>query len=95
MHKKLGIPETEVPVLRDYYFRQFGTTLRGLISDFQVDAEEYLQFVHDIQLEDYIHPDESLQKMIISLPQKKFVFTNADSRHAHRVLSFLQLDSLF
>jgi len=95
MEQRLGIPADDVPDIRDGYFKQYGTTLRGLQANHQVDADEYLAFVHDIPLQDYLHPDPQLRSMLLSLPQKKFIFTNADARHAGRVLDALGLQDCF
>lgn len=95
MRDRLGIPAEEVPVLREQYFKTYGTTLRGLQTERNVDAEDYLAFVHDLPLKDYLTPNPLQRKVIASLPSRKLIFTNADVNHAKRVLSVLQLDDLF
>lgn len=95
MIEKLGLSPDEVARLREYYYHTYGTTLRGLQHDYQIDADEYLRYVHNIPLEKYLKPNRKLKEMIRSLPQTKWVFTNADSEHANRVLQVLELDDLF
>ena len=95
MHDQLGIPWDEIPLLRERYFREYGTTLRGLQTLYQVDVDSYLSFVHDIPLNQYLHPDKKVKKIINDLPQNKFIFTNADSEHAKRVLNALDLSDCF
>lgn len=95
MHDRLGIGWDDIPTIRDNLFRKYGTTLRGLQANYPVDAEEYLAYVHDISLQDYIRPDKDLRLMLNSLPQKKIIFTNADASHAKRVLAVLDLESCF
>lgn len=95
MVERLKLTPSEVEVLREHYYHQYGTTLRGLQLHYQVDANEYLAFVHDIRLEEYLHPDPHLREMIESLPQAKWVFTNADADHARRVLAILRLEGCF
>ena len=95
MNERLGLSWEIIPELRRTYFETYGTTLRGLQANYQIDADDYLQFVHDIPLQDYIKPDPNLKEMIQSLPYRKFIFTNADSRHAERVLNALKLDNCF
>jgi putative hydrolase of the HAD superfamily len=92
---RMGFPPDQIEALRDKYFRDYGTTLRGLQANYKVDMEEYLAFVHDIPLEKYIHPDEELQKVIKALPTRKFIFTNADAAHANRVINVLGLQGMF
>jgi pyrimidine 5'-nucleotidase len=95
MRDRLGIPEKNVPQLREQYFKMYGTTLRGLQARHQVDVEDFLAFVHDLPLKDYLRPDPIQREVIASLNTRKLVFTNADVNHARRVLSALQLDDLF
>lgn len=72
-----------------YYFEKYGTSLRGLMAEESVDAEDYLSFVHDIDVARYIHPLPQLDAMLDRIPLKKVVFTNATTEHARRVLDFL------
>jgi putative hydrolase of the HAD superfamily len=91
----LGFPADEIQYIRRHYFETYGTTLRGLQMNHSVDADEFLAYVHDLPLEDYLAPDLELRKMLDSLPQRKWVFTNADADHANRVLRVLGLDECF
>lgn len=95
MRERLGIPENEIPFLREQYFRMYGTTLRGLQERHNVDKEDFLAFVHDLPLKDYLTPNPVLRDVIASLPTRNLIFTNADISHARRVLAVLQLDDLF
>ena len=91
----MGIPAEQVPQLREQYFKMYGTTLRGLQARHKVDVEDYLAFVHDLPLKDYLTPNPTQREIIASLPSRKLIFTNADVNHARRVLTALQLDDLF
>jgi putative hydrolase of the HAD superfamily len=95
MIERLGIPEQDVPFLREQYFKMYGTTLRGLEERHQVDKEDFLTFVHDLPLHEFLKPDPIVRKVIASLPTRNFIFTNADVSHARRVLAALELDDLF
>lgn len=95
MEVRLGFPAEEVPSIRKQYFETYGTTLRGLQKHHQVDSDEYLAYVHDLPLRDFIAPDPELALIIRSLPQKKWIFTNADADHADRVLEILELQGCF
>ena len=95
MRERMSIPENDVPVLREQYFKMYGTTLRGLQARHNVDAQDYLAFVHDLPLKDYLRPNPTQREIIASLPGRKLIFTNADVPHARRVLAALQLDDLF
>lgn len=95
MHEKVHIPKEEVPELRRALFQQYGTTMRGLVQLYQVDAQDYLDFVHDIDLSKYLRRDDSLRDTLSLYPQRKIIFTNASINHAQRVISQLGLDGLF
>jgi putative hydrolase of the HAD superfamily len=95
MIERMAIPAEEVPVLRERYFRTYGTTLRGLQANHAIDVEDYLAYVHDVRLTDYIHPDPVQQAVLASLPTRNIIFTNADLKHARRVLQVLQIEPYF
>jgi putative hydrolase of the HAD superfamily len=95
MVERLSIPESEVAVLRRTYYETYGTTLKGLQYHYAVDTEDFLEFVHDLPLKEYLKPDPELRKMLENLPQSKWIFTNADRSHARRVLEELELVAVF
>lgn len=95
MIERMGMAPEDVPALREKYFKMYGTTLRGLQARHNVDVDEYLAYVHDLPLEDFLTPDPLQREIIASLPTCNLIFTNADANHARRVLSVLQLDDLF
>lgn len=95
MHDRLGFAAEEIEVVREKYFREYGTTLRGLQANHKVDMDEYLAFVHDIPLEGRLFPDPALRAALESIPARKFIFTNADCAHADRVTKALGLDGVF
>lgn len=95
LYERMGFPSEQIEILREQYFRDYGTTLRGLQANFNVDMEDYLAFVHNVPLGDHLQPDPELRKVIEAIPARKYIFTNADSAHANRVLDILGLKGLF
>jgi pyrimidine 5'-nucleotidase len=95
MRERLDIPEKDIPILREQYFKMYGTTLRGLQERHNVNKEDFLAFVHDLPLKDYLTPNPVVRAVIASLPTRNLIFTNADVPHARRVLAALDLDDLF
>jgi putative hydrolase of the HAD superfamily len=89
MIERLGIKPEEVNKQRDDFFRIFGTTLNALRRYYSVDPDEFLDFVHDIPVDQHLQYEPELDRMLGSLPFKKVIFTNADAKHARRVLSRL------
>jgi putative hydrolase of the HAD superfamily len=95
MTERMGFPPEQVASIREKYFREFGTTLRGLQANHNVDMDDYLAFVHDVPLERYIHPDPDVRAAIAGIKARKFILTNADANHARRVLEAAGLQGLF
>lgn len=80
--------------IRHEYWRNYGTTLGGLMAEHGVDLHDYLDFVHDVDLS-ALAPCERLRAGIEALPGRKLVFTNADAPYARRVLERRGLEDLF
>jgi putative hydrolase of the HAD superfamily len=95
MRDRMGFDPAEIPGLREKYYLQYGTTLRGLQANHEIDVDDYLAFVHDLPLSDYIQPNPALCELIAALGTRNLVFTNADAAHARRVLIALELDECF
>ena len=75
-------------------YRRYGTTLNGLMREHGAAPEEYLHYVHDIDLSS-LAPDAGLAQAIEKLPGRRFVFTNGCRDHAGRILERLGMTGLF
>jgi len=95
MRERMNIPTDEIPELREKYYLQYGTTLRGLQKHHNVDVDDFLAYVHDLPLSNYLTPNPAQRSVIASLPTRNLIFTNADIPHAQRVLTTLNLRDLF
>jgi putative hydrolase of the HAD superfamily len=95
MQEVIGIPQAEISATRQRYFLEYGTTLRGLMSNHTIDPEDFLAFVHDIPVAEYLEPDLKLRELLLSIPKPKWILTNSDTPHARRVLQTLNLLDLF
>jgi putative hydrolase of the HAD superfamily len=95
MTDRLGLSSEEAQRLRTLYLDTQGTTLRGLMRDFQIDPPAYLDYVHQLDYERLIQFDPALRHALEALPQQKVVFTNASADHARKVLAALHLTDLF
>jgi putative hydrolase of the HAD superfamily len=89
MIERLGVKQEEVSAIRDNFLKDFGTTLNALRRYYPVDPHEFLEFVHDIPLDRHLQYDATLSRMMESLKLRKIIFTNADAKHARRVLARL------
>jgi putative hydrolase of the HAD superfamily len=92
----LQINKNEIQELRIYCRENYSTSLRGLQSLYDIDAYEYLDFVHDIDLDSILSSNyTNLSNMLSELPQRKIIFTNSDTNHAHKVLNALGISDFF
>jgi putative hydrolase of the HAD superfamily len=88
------IGSEEAHGIRHRYWKQYGTTLGGLMAEHNVDPHGYLDFVHDVDL-GKLMPCAELRAHIEALPGRKLIFTNADLPYAQRVLTACGLDDVF
>jgi len=95
MREQVGIPAEDVDGLRREYWAAYGVTLQGLIRHHGVDPEDYLHYVHDVDVTARLEFDPGLRDMLAALPQRKAVFTNGSSCHADRVLAALGVADQF
>jgi putative hydrolase of the HAD superfamily len=95
MSEVVGIPAAEVDGLRRRYWLDYGVTMGGLIRHHQIDPEDYLAYVHDVDVADRLSSDPLLRQALAHLPLRRAIFTNGCYRHADRVLAQLGLDDLF
>jgi putative hydrolase of the HAD superfamily len=91
MTHHLGLPADDVTAKRRYYYQKYGTTLRGLMEESRVDPVDFLTYVHDVNLSDYLSASPPLDNMLREIPLRKVIFTNADAAHAERVLNTLRV----
>ena len=80
----LGVPFEYARHLQKSYYRQFGTTLSGLMQVHGLDPKAFLDYVHDIDLS-VVREHPELAAAIDRLPGRKLIFTNGSRRHAERV----------
>lgn len=95
MKEVVEIPGGEVDELRRRYWAEYGATLQGLIRHYQVDPEDYLDYVHDVDVTARLQPDPALRQAISQIPAECYVFTNGSRDHAERVITALGLNDLF
>jgi len=95
MIEVVGIPRDEVDDVRRSYWKRYGVTMQGLMRHHGVDPENYLSYVHDIELDGLLRPDPALCRALQALPLRKAVFTNSSLYHSERVLAALGLEGAF
>jgi len=91
---KLNISVEEAKKIQKNYFHKYNTTLNGMIKNHKIDPDEFLEFVHDINI-DFLQKNPVLGKEIEKLDGKKIIFTNGSRKHALNVSKQIGIDQLF
>lgn len=92
---KCNLSPQDAHILQKRYWNEYGTTLRGLMNEHEIDPQEYLAYVHDIDVAKHLSPDPKLHQVLSQIPYDKFIVTNGDVPHAERVLRQLGIADQF
>ena len=95
MEEVVAIAPTDVNGLRLRYWKDYGTTLQGLIRHHIVDPVDYLDYVHAVDVGSRLSFDSDLKETLSNLGIPSYVFTNGSRCHVDRVVAALGLDGLF
>lgn len=96
MVEKLGIDKSKIADLCNLLYKNYGTTMAGLRAiGYDFDYDEYHSFVHGRLPYENLKSDSVLRTLLLSLPIRKVIFTNADKIHAAKALSRLGLEDCF
>ena len=92
--KKLNVSTAEAKEIQKNYFHEYNTTLNGMIKNHKIDADEFLEFVHNIDI-DFLKKDLILGEELKKLEGKKIIFTNGSRKHALNVTKRIGIDHYF
>ncbi len=92
--EKLNVSLEEARKIQKSYFQEYNTTLNGMIKNHKIDADEFLEFVHDVDLS-FLDKNKFLEEEIKKLNGKKIIFTNGSKAHALNVTKRIGIDRLF
>lgn len=97
--KYLGLPHDEARIKQKHFYQTYGTTLNGLMSEHNVDPDEFLAHVHHIDVSG-IPPDQQLREQLIRITDerdfnRRIVYTNGTRKHAINVMDALEITDLF
>ena len=86
----LKISEQEGRLIQKDYYRRYGTSMRGMMTEHGVHADDYLAYVHQID-HSPLEPNPAMGAAIAKLPGRKLILTNGSTDHAEAVLARLGL----
>jgi putative hydrolase of the HAD superfamily len=90
----LDIPHDEAFRLQKDYYRRYGTTMRGMMTEHGMQPDDYLDMVHQID-HSPLTPNPELGAAIERLSGRKLILTNGTRKHAEAVLRRLEIDHHF
>jgi putative hydrolase of the HAD superfamily len=90
----LDITHEEAFRLQKDYYRRYGTSMRGLMTEHDMSPDEFLDFVHQID-HSPLTPDPALGAALEQLPGRKLILTNGTRKHAEAVMRRLEVHHHF
>ena len=95
MALRLGMDEVTIKALRPRYWEQYGTTMRGLLLEHGINADDYLGYVHGFSVQELLAPNPELDGVLEQLPWRKVIFTSSTREHTQQVLEALAIAQHF
>ncbi len=92
--ERLNINMEEAKKLQTDYFYKYNTSLNGLMIHHDIPPEEFLKYVHTIDLS-FMKEDKIMRNELEKLDMEKFIFTNGSAEHAKNILTHLGVYDLF
>ena len=90
----LKVPSDEAFRVQKDYYKRYGTTMRGLMTEHGMKPDDYLDFVHKID-HSPLTPNPTLGAALESLPGRKLILTNGTRKHANAVMKRLAVHDHF
>jgi len=92
--EKFNVDLVEAKKIQKEYFYEYGTTLSGLMKKQNINPNEFLEFVHDIDIS-WLPKDNFLREELIKIQEKKYIFSNGSHAHIENVTKQLGIRDLF
>ena len=92
--ERLKIDMNKAKELQTNYFYKYNTSLNGLMIHHDIPPQEFLKYVHNIDLS-FMKEDKVMRNELEKLEMEKFIFTNGSADHAENILTHLGVYDLF
>ena len=90
----LNVDKAKADKMRYEYWQKYGTSLAGLMKNFKIDPDHFLEIVHNIDFS-VLSKDSKLLDALNKLPGRKIVYTNGTVPYAREVLKYRGLAGVF
>ncbi len=90
----LKVPHEQAFKIQKDYYKRYGTTMRGLMTEHGLEPDDYLDFVHKID-HSPLEPNPALGAALEQLPGRKLILTNGTRKHADAVMKRLAVHEHF
>ncbi len=90
----LKVPHDQAFRIQKDYYKRYGTTMRGLMTEHALKPDDYLEFVHQID-NSPLEPNPALGAALEKLPGRKLILTNGTRKHADAVMKKLAVHEHF
>ncbi len=92
----LGVDEQAATRIRQDYWQRYGATLLGLMRHHGTDPQHFLWHTHQFpDLKHMLVLERGLRAMLLRLPGRKIVFSNAPLHYSEAVLELAGIDACF
>ncbi len=92
--KLLDVDKVTADKMRAEYWKKYGTSLAGLMQNYNIDPDDFLNTVHDIDFS-VLPKDINLLDALNNLPGRKIIYTNGTAPYAREVLKYRGLLDVF
>ncbi len=95
IQRELNVGREEANTLRIKYWKQYGSTLKGLMAHHGHEAEPFLFEAHDVNAHELLTPHLKLRDVLQAMPMRKVIHTNGTREHAETILGALGIRNCF
>ena len=92
--KLLEVDKVTADKMRAEYWKKYGTSLAGLMRNYKIDPNDFLNNVHDIDFS-VLSEDINLLDALNNLAGRKLIYTNGTVPYAKEVLKYIGLIDVF
>ncbi|MBX9711663.1 MAG: pyrimidine 5'-nucleotidase [Xanthobacteraceae bacterium] len=90
----LKVPKDQAFKIQKDYYRRYGTTMRGMMTEHGINADDFLAYVHEID-HSPLEANPAMGAAIEQLPGRKLILTNGSRAHADKVMERLGIGVQF